>query len=140
MKKALLLLCILPALLFAGCARKQQGTELTYMLWGTPGEVGTVQKVLGAYCKENPNVAIKVIHAVDYNRKLNTMIAGGTPPDVFYVNASDLQYYASKGALLEIQSLIERDAVEVNLRDFFPVLVEAFRWQGRLYGLPKDFT
>lgn len=140
MKKALLLLCLLPALIFAACARKQQGTELTYMLWGTPGEVGTVQKVLDAYRKEHPDVAIKVIHAVDYNRKLNTMIAGGTPPDVFYINASDLQYYASKGALLDLQSLIERDAVEVNLRDFFPVLVEAFRWQGRLYGLPKDFT
>ncbi len=140
MRKIFSFACLALLIFLAGCSRQRQGTELTYMLWGTPGEVATVQRVLDAYRKEHPEIAIKVIHAVDYNRKLNTMIAGGTPPDVFYVNASDLQYYASKGALLDLQNLIERDSSEVNPEDFFPKLMEAFRWQGDLYGLPKDFT
>ncbi|MCL5773711.1 MAG: sugar ABC transporter substrate-binding protein [Firmicutes bacterium] len=113
---------------------------ITYMQWGDPQEIKIVQKLIGDFEKENPDIKVQIIHAQDYYRKLNTMLAGGTPPDVFYVHAQDFYNYVEKGVLLDIQPFIERDSRDVNIEDFYPELVDAFKYKDHIYGIPKDFT
>jgi multiple sugar transport system substrate-binding protein len=43
-----------------------------------------------------------------------------------------------RGLLLELDASIQQDAVD--LADFYPNLLGAFRWQGKTYGLPKDWS
>ncbi len=43
-----------------------------------------------------------------------------------------------RGLLLDLDPYIQRDHVDMN--DFYPGLLRAFQWQGKTYGLPKDWS
>src|SRR5207244_255578 len=55
--------------------------QITLLHWGTPEEEAIVQHACDAYTKANPGVSILRIQASDFESKLKTMIAAGTPPD-----------------------------------------------------------
>ncbi|MCL5036269.1 MAG: sugar ABC transporter substrate-binding protein [Chloroflexi bacterium] len=122
-----------------GCQRNTSD-HLKYMQWGDPKEVEITRALLKEFEKQNPDVKVDIIHATDYQTKLNTMLAGGTPPDVFYVNANDLLYYAEKGVLLGLNTYIEKDRKEFDIGDFYPQLIKVFSYNGDVYGIPKGFT
>jgi ABC-type sugar transport system permease subunit/ABC-type glycerol-3-phosphate transport system substrate-binding protein len=127
---------------------------LTIMHWGDPAENGIVAKLVASYEKANPNVRVLDIPAGDpgaFRNKIKTMMAAGAAPDLFYLPPDSLPELASLGLLKPIDELIARDdaAGAKTLDDFFPVLLDAFRYDvknqrfgfgGALYGLPKDFT
>ncbi len=73
--------------------------------------------------------------AQDIGQQLGQAFAGGTPPDVFYVDASRFADYASVGALEPYA-----DRVSGGVDDFYPSLRETFTYQGKLYCIPKDFS
>ena len=60
--------------------------------------------------------------------------AGGTPPDVFYVDAGRFADYASVGALEPYGDKI------ANPDDFYESLRTTFTYDGKLYCAPKDFS
>lgn len=134
----LLALVMLPPL--AGCTGKgPKPITLTYMQWGDPQEVGITEKLLAAFEKTHPGINVNIIHATDYQTKLNIMMAGGTPPDVFYVDASDFARHVDNGSLLDLTPFIQADP-DLKLADFYPHLLAAFTSNGRLMGIPKGFT
>ncbi len=115
--------------------------ELTILHWGSPEETDIVQELVAAYEAENPNVKVQRLHATDYDAKLKTMLAAGTPPDLFYLRYDDTPAFAQSGLLLPVEDRVEPAWLEL----FFPKLLDAFREPGpdgvrRLYGVPKDFT
>jgi multiple sugar transport system substrate-binding protein len=71
----------------------------------------------------------------DMTTALNTALAGGDPPDVFYVDSNDLPNLAASGALAAVPdgTLSEPD-------DIYPSLKEAFTFDGTWYCPPKDFS
>jgi multiple sugar transport system substrate-binding protein len=125
-----------------GIKLKETGKNgtLTFAMWGTPPEKSAVYQVLQAFQKENPEIGIKVIHVdfYNYNDKLKTMIAGGTPPDVFYCDRPYFYDLASRGALLNLDEYVKQP--EFNAGDFYPILMKAFQFSGNQYGIPKDWT
>jgi len=120
---------------------KETGKEgnLTFMMWGTPQEKSAVFKVLQAFQKTY-DVGLKVIHVdfLNFNDKLKTMIAGGTPPDVFYLDRPYFYGLASSGQLYNLDEYIKQP--DFNVSDIYPVLMDAFRFSGTVYGIPKDWT
>jgi multiple sugar transport system substrate-binding protein len=68
----------------------------------------------------------------------------GVPADVWRVDDEPLPFYADKGMYLELDSLLSRDVQELNISDFFPRSLAAFRYdrqaqrhgQGKLHALP----
>lgn len=42
------------------------------------------------------------------------------------------------GVLMPLDDLVQQDGIDLS--DFHPQLLDAFRWEGRLYGLPKDYN
>ena len=72
----------------------------------------------------------------EYYLKLQTTIAGGTPPDVFYPATHVAYNYASKGAILPITSYVERDGIDLSLFD--PTILDLYMIDGELYCLPLD--
>ncbi|TDJ74352.1 MAG: extracellular solute-binding protein [Planctomycetota bacterium] len=141
----------------AGSAERDGVVELTVMHWSGEGgqeEDAIVADALAQFEARNPDIRVRRINAGDaasFFTKLQTMLAAGDPPDVFYVGYWRLAAFVRMGLLRPIDDLIERDAragdpEAVDLGDFYSVTVDAFRYDGEvmgrgaLYGLPKDFT
>src|SRR6185369_9907260 len=87
----------------------------------------------------------------DFRPKLKTMMAAGSPPDLFYMPADIFPEMATLKLLHPIDDFIAKDSAAGNKAlydDFFPKIIAAFRYdakegvigQGPLFGLPKDFT
>ena len=72
----------------------------------------------------------------DYYTKLQTTVAGGTPPDVFYPATHVANAYASKGALLSIDEFVERDGIDLSAFD--PTILANYMRDGSLHCLPID--
>ncbi len=130
-------------------ARKDTRTVLTILHWGDNAEIQIVQTLVAAFEAEHPGIRINRIHASDYDTKLNTLFAAGSPPDLFYLRYEDLPKLADMGLLEPIDARIEQDVKQTGenwIDAFYPVLLDAFQYdgkqigQGPLYGIPKDFT
>lgn len=131
-------------------------TELVVMHWSGGGgqeEDAIVDSSLQEFEAANPSLRVRRINAGgagDFYTKLQTMTAAGDPPDVFYVGAERVPAFAALGLLLPLDEFVASDGVapRLNLADFYPHTVEAFRYDaerselgvGPLWGIPKDFT
>jgi arabinooligosaccharide transport system substrate-binding protein len=79
----------------------------------------------------------------NYVEKLKTMMAGGVPPDVFYVPDGNFPGLVARGQLLNLQPYIARSRV-IRTREFWDSALRRYRFDGRrfgsgaLYALPKD--
>src|SRR3712207_1217310 len=71
-----------------GAAAPQGETVTISMLgWGSPLEKENVDKGLKLFQEQNPGITVEWLHTPqDYATKLQTMLAGGTPPDVYWAN------------------------------------------------------
>ncbi|MEC8558562.1 MAG: extracellular solute-binding protein [Planctomycetota bacterium] len=119
--------------------------ELVVMHWAGGGgqqEDRIVEDSLREFERRNPGITVRRIHPGDsgqYFTKLQTMMASGDPPDVFYMDFSRMPAFVGAGQLAELDGLVQVD-------DYFQPTVDAFRWDGvrqgsgPLYGVPKDFT
>jgi multiple sugar transport system substrate-binding protein len=69
-----------------------------------------------------------------YDEALQASLAGGQPPDVFYVNQDNFPGYVNKKILAPIGDKM------VNPGDFYKGLADTFTADGKLYCPPKDFS
>jgi multiple sugar transport system substrate-binding protein len=135
-------LLVIAAMLLASCGAgpsAQGPAEITFMMWGAPEELAVWQAVVDDFQKANSNITVKVdVSDWDsYWTKLNTLIAGNTPPDVFAMDAPLYLDWQSRGALLNLQPYI--DANPGFLDGFYPQTLTAYKLPDGYYGLPRDF-
>ncbi len=106
------------------------GTEkikLKYTFWGSPMEKEVMEKMIGVFEKNNPNIEVDAIHIPgDYATKLNAMAAAGDAPDVFYLAYSLIFPWAEAGKLMNLYPLFERDP-EIGIQDR---LDQSWYWYG----------
>ena len=69
--------------------------------------------------------------------KIQTLLAGGTVPDVALSRHHHLGYLASRGAFVPAEPRLQRDR-RVTKADFFPVVADRLTWGGKMWGLPQD--
>ena len=72
----------------------------------------------------------------DYYTKLQTTIAGGSAPDVFYPATHIAYALASKGAMLPLNDFIERDGIDMSQYD--PKILDLYTIDGEVQCLPID--
>ena len=77
---------------------------------------------------------VVVTPAKDLTQQLTQSLAGGTPPDVFYVDASKFQGLVKGNALADVGEEITDSA------DMYPNLRKSFTSNGKYYCVPKDFS
>ena len=109
------------------------------MMWGDPEELKVWQQIVDDFQAKNPNITVKVdVSDWDsYWTKLKTLYAGGTPPDVFAMDAPLYPDWVSRGALLNLQTYI--DATPGLLDGLYPNTLEVYKTPDGYYGLPRDF-
>lgn len=111
-------------------------TTIVWSFWGDPGELPPNYAVIDAFHAANPDIRIEVQHAPwgSYFDRILTQMAGGTAPDVMFLN--NIPSYAARGVLKPLDALIARDGFDTGT--YHPGLLAIFSYQGEVYGFPRD--
>ena len=121
---------------FGGGGGKQ--VDLTYALWDPYEQVG-YQKSIDVFQRMHPDihVTIEQIPYGSYQQKITAQYISGNAPDVFWVNTPWLGDWIRGGLLTDITAKVKQ--AKIDLSQYYPQLVALHEYQGRLYGLPKDW-
>lgn len=130
MKHLLVLLCSLIISITSA-----QST-VVWSFWGDPGELPPNDAVIAAFEEAHPDITIETQHAPwgSYFDRIQTQMAGGTAPDVMFLN--NIPSYASRGVLLPLNDLIESSGFDIS--GYPEQLLRIFSYEGEIYGFPRD--
>ena len=76
----------------------------------------------------------------DYWTKLQTSIAGGAPPTMAWMHDTRAKPFASLDLIQPLDDFIAQLAPEGWPDKFYPSQVEAFSYNGKVYGIPYDWA
>ncbi len=93
-----------------------------------------LQEIIDGWNASNPDTQVVLNLVPDYDTKLQTALAGGSPPDIFYIDSFKLPDLVAAGAVAPIGDQL------TNPDDFYPSMREAFTIDGTFYCPPKDFS
>ncbi len=143
MKKLLSSLAFSALLLLTTACRSRnqnEGTiEITLSGWqSNPIESRLLEKVIDQFEAKYPNIKVKheVINS-QYMDVIKTRLIGDVAPDVFYLDAFEAPLLMKFEVLEPLNSYIKP---EFNISDFEPTLINAFKRNQKIYGIPKDFS
>jgi len=141
MKRNLLFVLLIVALLISSCGKKSASgpVAITFMAWGAPEELEVWQKIADEFHAANSNITVNmdVSDWESYWTKLDTLFAGGTPPDVFAMDAPLYLDWQSRDVLLNLQPYINK--ASGFLDNFYTQPLEGYKVSGSYYGMPRDF-
>ncbi|ERJ93047.1 ABC transporter substrate-binding protein [Treponema lecithinolyticum] len=135
---------LLIATLCIGCtrggAKADSATKVNLVLgiWDKNQEPA-IQKLIALYHEKNPAVSITVqlTPYKEYWTKLEASAAGGTAPDVFWMNALNVEKYTEAGLLVDLTEALQKNGI--NSDNFPQSLLDFYTFNGKTYGVPKDF-
>ncbi|WP_078434715.1 ABC transporter substrate-binding protein [Metabacillus halosaccharovorans] len=118
-------------------------TTIGISTWGSPDELKVFKELVSNFEEDNPDIKVKVTHIPDdYAGKMNTMLAGGTAPDVVFASDGDFGRWVSADLFLNMQELIDNS--DINTDDMWESALVRYKYNGKtlgegdLYALPKD--
>lgn len=111
---------------------------IRYGLWDA-NQQPAYEACAAKFSEANPGIQVVVEQAGwgDYWNAVQTGMVGGTAPDVFTNHLAKYPEFVSKGQLVDIQSFVDRDGV--NMDQYLPGLADLWGRDGARYGLPKDW-
>jgi len=77
--------------------------------------------------------------ADDFQRYIANALSAKTAPDLFYMDVMWAQSLIEAGLVEPLDSYIAKSNM-LKKEDFIPSLIEAYTYQGKVYGIPKDFN
>jgi multiple sugar transport system substrate-binding protein len=105
----------------------------------SPSETALLESLLYRFSQENPDIAVKYEPITgDYKQALLTAIASGTEPDIYYMDIFWWQELAKNEVLMPLDDLMASSGM--TREEFIPTLIDAFTFDGVVYGIPKDFN
>ncbi|HBY98890.1 MAG TPA: hypothetical protein DEP84_33910, partial [Chloroflexi bacterium] len=109
--------------------------NLQLMGWSSSdAENENLQKIIDQFNQSHPNIHVTLNLVPQYDTTLQTALAGGTPPDVFYVDSFKLPDLVKAGALASGEGKIN------DPEDFYDSVKNAFTYNGTFWCPPKDFS
>lgn len=128
-------LALLLALSLSGLVAAQGAVQIQLMGWSSSeAENLRLQEVINAFNAANPDVRVTLNQVPDYDAALQASIAGGSPPEVFYVDSFRFP------DLYKAQVLASGEGIIIDPDDFYPALRETFSVDGEFICPPKDFS
>jgi len=129
----------------AGCSSSSSSsdssngkTTLTFFYrWPDDPYHSYFQSVEKEFEKENPNVQIKEITAIndDYKQKANVLLGSQNPPDLFFTWVGEYgQKFIRDGVALDLSSYFQKDKAWSS--QLIPSQVSPFESNGKVYGVP----
>lgn len=109
-------------------------------------EEDKVRQAIAQYQAQNPQAFVRyevglsgsdAVSREDAIKKLNTELMAGDGPDILILDGLPMESYIEKGVLLDLSDHISQMTGEQEL---MPNIVESFRQDGKIYGVPVTFT
>ena len=119
--------------------KRDEPVTITLSGWqSNPKESQLLQQVIYQFETQHPHIKVKyeVINS-QYMDVIKTRLIGEVAPDVFYLDAFEAPVLMQYGVLEPLDNYLTPD---FNRADFTPTLLQAFQHNGKLYGIPKDFS
>jgi multiple sugar transport system substrate-binding protein len=128
----------LTALPNAGASAK---TVVTY---GTPGstvEDAAWEPVFKAFNDSHPDIEARYMalggnYGPDYLQNLQTRIAAGNAPDVFFILDGYVAGFAERGVIDPIDELVANAGID--LASYYNAHINGLKYDDQLWGLPRD--
>jgi multiple sugar transport system substrate-binding protein len=118
--------------------RVESGAEIVFSGWGDETEQQIYRDSIKRFNEFYPDVKVEYQPVPsDFQTKLKAQMAGGTAPDVFYVDDQLMTAFGSSGQLLPLDNYMTQAGASRD--DFIPALLTIFTQDGETYGLPKDW-
>ena len=131
----------------AGCQNRSDGSaakgkkpvEIKVAFWGGPDEIRITEGVIGEWQKSHPDIIVRLEHTPyrGYADKLLTRIAGRSSPDIICTEVDLFVTFQSKGVLSDLTPYLAKNT-ELNIKEFYPQIIDRFTVNGRLYAIPRD--
>ncbi len=105
---------------------------------GSPVEQKLLRQVLQDFEAQHPNIQVKYeVISDQYMDVIKTRLVGEAAPDVFYLDTLEAPFLMSQNVLEPLDDYITS---EFDLADFEDSLLNSFKYQNKIYGLPKDYS
>jgi multiple sugar transport system substrate-binding protein len=116
----------------------EEGARLVFSGWGEPAEQQIYRDSIDRFNEVYPDVTVdfQPIPA-DFQTKIKAQMAGGTAPDVMYIDDQLMTAFAPNGQLLALDEYMDEAGVSTDA--FIPALMTPFTYEGEVYALPKDW-
>jgi multiple sugar transport system substrate-binding protein len=138
-----LLLVLLGCLALAGCTAADDTPQaVIFMITGDVEELHAYESLVARFAEERPGIPVEILHIAnsgEFRERLATMYSAGQPPDVFIYNYRRLGNFAEDGAIHPLGDLLDNSDI-LDRSDFYPVVLDAFTYQGALQCLPQNFS
>jgi len=116
----------------------EANATITFSGWGDESEQQVYRDTIERFKSICPDVTVNYTPVpTDFQTKLKAQMAGGTAPDVFYVDDQLMTAFAPSGQLLVLDELMAETGV--TREDFIPALMTIFVQDDMTYALPKDW-
>ncbi len=115
---------------------------VSWLTWGGAAQEELYKAAIAKFETAQKEVKIQNINTAsftDHTTKIQTMVAGGTWPDVIMMGGEWIPVFADKGVFADLAPYMAKDTA-FKLDDYFPNLIDAMKFRGKLYCLPKDFN
>jgi multiple sugar transport system substrate-binding protein len=116
----------------------EEGATITFSGWGDETEQQIYRDSITRFQSVCPGVTVNYEPIpADFQTKLKAAMAGGTAPDVFYVDDQLMTAFAPSGQLLALDPYLQEAGASTD--QFIPALMTIFTYEGQTYALPKDW-
>jgi multiple sugar transport system substrate-binding protein len=117
---------------------------IDFLGWGDNTDIPAWDKEKAEFVAKNPNFTINVTTVADpganHYTKLQTMVAGGTPPDVVSFQGWEWQTYADKNLLAPVDDYVARDKFTAAYPAEFQSVTDSTARKGKKYLIPLQFA
>jgi multiple sugar transport system substrate-binding protein len=139
-----LVLSLLAALVLAPSpvAAQATGGRISFMIFGDAAERAAYERLVADFTRHHPQIQVALLHVPgqgDYRKRLGIDFAAGTPADVVLINYRRYAAFAARGVLEPLGPYLAQSRV-IKEEDFYPQVMEPFRWQGTLACLPQNLS
>jgi multiple sugar transport system substrate-binding protein len=150
---------LLFALLVTGCGQAQSGgtgtastnsgdaktvsdsskkVTISYAIW-SEAQKPAMEEIARKFKETHPNIEVKVelTPFAQFWTQAEAGAAGGTMPDVFWMDHPNFIKYASNNIILPVTENVKKD--QVDLDNYPKTLIDMYTYDNNLYTVPKDF-
>lgn len=112
--------------------------KVSFMYWGDKGAAQEEHKAVLLAERKCPGLQVQEIYdSGNYDNDIATKIGSGNAPDVFMLDTKRIKQYVDKGALVNVDSYIKKDKLNLS-KIYFKNCLPLVKYKGHVWGLLRD--
>jgi len=116
----------------------EEGAVITFSGWGDESEQKVYRDSIERFKSVCPGVTVNYTPVPsDFQTKMKAQMAGGSAPDVFYVDDQLMTAFAPSEQIMPLDDLMAEAGISTD--DFVASLMPIYQLNGNTYALPKDW-